>query len=160
METTETATTFGEEVKAASSFVDDYMRGGRRTGILCNNPCCRWHTEHRGGSFTYSMERKMLLCEDCISAPAVPMGCEDRWNFTTTHFNGQRIEVKGINHLRQLEKQFGVSSHAANYDKSNWDTPPSVRPQPMHPELERMLGKAKEMGNQDRGHRVSGGWNR
>ena len=101
----------------------------------------------------------MMLCEDCFNAPPIPMSCEDRWNFTTTHFNGERIEVKGLNHLRQLEKQFGVSSHAANYDKSNWDTPPSVRPQPMNPELERMLGKAREMGGGGRSE-VSGGWER
>jgi hypothetical protein len=149
-------TSFGEEVKAASSFVDDYMTGGRRHGVLCGNPDCRWHKEARGGTFTYSQERKLMLCKDCFGAPPIPMGCEDRWNFTTTHFNGQPIEVKGIRHLDQLCKQFGVSNHAREYDHSNWNTPPSVRPQETNRELDRMLGKAREMGQRDRGHRVSG----
>lgn len=156
----EQLTTFGEEVKAASSFVDDYMRGGRRRGVLCANPNCRWHTEVKGGAFNYSPEQKGFFCEDCFWVAPLDPDCKDRWHFTTTHFNGQPIEVKGAAHLRQLEKQFGVSSHAYNHDSRNWDTPPSVRPQPMNPELQRFLGKAAEMGQRDRGSRVSGSWER
>ncbi len=152
----EPLTAFGEEVKAATSFVDEYMRGGRRTGVLCANPDCRWSKEVKGGSFQYSAERRGFFCEDCFWVRPIDPDCKDRWHFTTTHFNGQPIEVKGAAHLRQLEKQFGVSNHAFNYDRSNWDSPPSVRPQPMNPELERFLGKAREMGQCDRGSRVSG----
>ena len=153
-------TSFGEEVKAANSFVDDYMKGGRRRGVLCANPDCRWHKEVRGGAFQYSAERHGFFCEDCFFVKPLLDDCKNLWEFDTTHFNGERIHVKDRNHLDLLCKQFGVSNHARENDRSNWDTPPSVRPQPMNPELSRMLGKASEMGQRDRGSRVSGGWER
>ena len=102
----------------------------------CANSACIKHTEYRGGEFVYSAEHKAFFCKDCFkSAPAVLPMCRDRWNFTTTHFNGQPIRVHGQAHLRQLEKQYGVSSHALNYDSRNWDTPPPVRPHPVDREL-------------------------
>ena len=154
-------TTFGEEVKAAVDFREDYMRGGRRTGVLCANPDCRWSKEVKGGSFRYSAERRGIYCDDCFSAPpAVLNPGKDLWTFTTTHLNGERVEVKGLAHLRQLEKQHGVSNQALNNDQAHWDIPPSVRSEPMHPELERFLGKGREMGQRDKGSRVAGGWQR
>lgn len=125
----------------------------------CADPGCRWHTEVKGGHFNYSAERKGFYCDDCFNAaPPVLDGCKNLWDFTTTHFNGEKIHVTDGAHLDRLCKQFGVSNHAREHYKSNWDTPPSVRPQPMNPELARFLGKAQEMGQRDKGSRVSGGW--
>jgi len=155
-------TSFGEEVKSSEEvrLQEEAARDRLRCrGSYCANPDCRWNKELKGGKFIYSHRFKGFICEDCGFLP-VPSECKDLWNFTTTHFNGQPIEVKGLNHLRQLEKQFGVSNHAANYERRNWNTPPSVRPHPMNPELERMLGKAKEMGQMDRGSRVTGEFGR
>lgn len=104
-------------------------------GMYCMNPDCRWHTEKKGGSFTYSMERRGLICDECERFPSLPSDCKERWNFTTTHFNGRPIEVKGRAHLQQLEKQFGVSNHALNYDQRNWDSPPPVKPHSVDREL-------------------------
>ena len=107
--------------------------------IFCAEPGCRWHTEKKGGNFVYSLERRCFLCDDCFHHPPLPTTCKDLWNFTTTHFNGEPIEVKGIKHLRQLEQQYGCSSHAANYDQAHWDTPPPVKPFPMEPHLAEMI---------------------
>ena len=153
-------TSFGKEVKAAveENWLDKYREGGRRRGVLCANPDCRWHKEVKGGTFNYSDRYRGFVCYDCLHIP-LPSDCINRWEFDTTHFNGERIHVKDRNHLDLLCKQFGVSNHARENDRSNWDTPPSVRPQPMNPELERMLGKAREMGGGGRSE-VSGGWER
>jgi hypothetical protein len=159
MEQEQPLTAFGEEVKAASSFVDDYMRGGRRTGILCANEDCRWHKEVKGGTYTYSHRYSGFVCEDCLHIP-LPSSCKNLWEFDTTHFNGEKVHVKNLAHLDQLCRQYGVSNQARENYKSNWDCPPSVRPQETHPELERMLGKAREMGQCDKGSRVSGEWQR
>ena len=160
MEQEQALTAFGEEVKAAGSFVDDYMRGGRRTGVLCSNPDCRWSKEVKGGNFQYSAERRGFFCDDCFWVKPVLDGCKNLWEFDTTHFNGEKIHVKNLAHLDQLCRQYGVSNQARENYKSNWDCPPSVRPQPQNPELERMLGKAREMGQRDKGSRVSGDWQR
>jgi hypothetical protein len=153
-------TSFGEEVKAAveDSFVENYMKGGRRRGVLCANPDCRWHKEVKGGSFSYSAERHGFFCDDCFFVKPLLSDCKNLWEFDTTHFNGQKIHVRDRNHLDLLCKQFGVSNHAREFNRSNWDSPPSVRPQETNRELDRMLGKAREMGQRDRGHRVSGGF--
>jgi hypothetical protein len=104
--------------------------------IMCANESCPKHTEYSGGEFNYSVERRAFFCKDCFhSAPPILSDCADRWNFTTTHFNGERIEVRGKAHLQQLEKQFGVSNHALNYDHKNWNTPPPVKPHPVDREL-------------------------
>jgi hypothetical protein len=154
------STAFGEEVKAAIDFREEYMRGGRRRGVLCSNPDCRWNKEVKGGSFPYSHRFGGFVCQDCLHMRPVFNPGKNLWSFTTTHLNGERIEVKGLSHLRQLEKQFGVSNQALNNDQSHWDIPPSVRPEPMNPELARFLGKASEMGRMDKGSRVSGDWQR
>jgi hypothetical protein len=110
--------------------------------IRCANPNCAKHFERHGGEFVYSLERKAFFCKDCFHVPMVWNEGENRWHFTTTHFNGERIEVKSLAHLRSLEKQYGCSSHAANYDQKNWSTPPPVRPMPVDRELmDRMNGR-------------------
>lgn len=127
--------------------------------IYCSQEGCRWHTEVKGGHFHYSRERHGFYCDDCFGAPPLTLNdCADRWHFTTRHLNGHPIEVKSLNHLRLLEKQYGVSNQAANNMQAHWNDAPSVRPQPMNPELERFLGKAREMPQFGRSE-VRGGWN-
>lgn len=109
-------------------------------GMFCANSQCQKHTVKSGGRFIYSQERRDFFCEDCFHVPLVMNDCSNRWEFVTTHFNGQPIQVKGLNHLRQLEKEFGVSSHAANYEERNWSTPPPIKPMPLHPKLAELLG--------------------
>lgn len=108
--------------------------------LFCANEGCPKHLTKCGGAFIYSRERQAFFCKDCFqAAPPVLADCKDRWNFTTTHFTGQPIEVKGLNHLRQLEKQYGCSNHAANNMERNWSTPPPVRSIPLHPKLAEMI---------------------
>ena len=103
---------------------------------MCANQSCEKSRVYSGGVFNYSAERRAFFCQDCFhSAPLVLADCADRWNFATTHFNGQRIEVKGKAHLQRLEQEYGCSSHALNYDSKNWNTPPPVKPHPVDREL-------------------------
>lgn len=104
--------------------------------LYCANPDCPKHTVKSGGVFIYSREKRDFFCDDCFQVPIVHNDGENRWHFTTTHFDGNPIEVKGLGHLRQLEKNFGCSSHAANYDQKNWNTPPPVKPFPVDRELQ------------------------
>ena len=103
-----------------------------RKAIYCANEGCRWHTEKKGG--TFELHSGKMYCPDCVEV--MHMGehlsatCKELWDFTTTHFNGSPIHVRSLGHLRQLEKQFGVSSHAANYEQRNWNTPPPEKRAP------------------------------
>lgn len=123
---------------------------------MCANPRCPKHTTYSGGEFIYSNERKDFFCKECFSVPAILNGCKNLWEFDTTHFNGEKIHVRDARHLQELEKQYGVSNQAFHNDQAHWDIMPSVREQPMNPELARFLGKASEMGRMDKGSRVSG----
>ena len=95
---------------------------------VCANPECVKHTDRRGGVFTLADGK--WWCQECLRFRAVFNDGASLFSFTTTHFNGKPVEVKGLNHLRQLEKQYGVSNHAANYETKNWDTPPPVKQAP------------------------------
>lgn len=49
--------------------------------------------------------------------------------FTSDHISskaGHPVEVNSLHHLRQLEKQYGVSSVAFNTDSANFNAPPST----------------------------------
>lgn len=113
--------------------------------IYCGNPDCRWHTEVKGGSFTYSAERRAFFCEDCFYWRPQLNDCKNLWDFTTTHFNGEKIHVRDGAHLDQLCKQFGVSNQARENMERNWDRAPERRPEPMNPELARLVAKGNEM---------------
>ena len=126
--------------------------------LRCATEGCPKNLEHRGGHFIYSREDRCFYCEDCFSIPKIMNDCAELYNFTTTHLNGEKIHVQGKQHLMRLERQYGVSHQQLNNMERNWDQPSSHRPEPMHPELERLMGKAREMGHEPRG-RVSGGWN-
>ena len=93
--------------------------------MFCSNPECQWSKEEKGGRFLFSMVDKNWYCEECYQAPRMQDNCNSQFHFTTTHFNGKPIEVKGIRHLQKLEKEFGVSNHDLNYDRM--DTPPPMR---------------------------------
>jgi hypothetical protein len=109
--------------------------------IYCGNQACRWSRERRGGTFE---EREgVLLCADCIESRRTGevkgFTCSPLWDFTTTHFNGEPIHVQGLKHLRQLEQQYGCSSHAANFMQKDWNTPPPVRTRPEGGQLHDMV---------------------
>lgn len=85
---------------------------------FCANTDCIRHTEHRGGKFRFINGKE--YCMDCSENQAVMNPGKELWSFTTTHFDGHPVKVKSLSHLRQLEKQYGCSNHAANYDQRNW----------------------------------------
>jgi hypothetical protein len=83
---------------------------------FCSNENCILHTRHTGGKFR--MIQGKWYCYDC--APEVMPGtARNLWDFTTTHFDGNRVHVKNLAHLRQLEKKFGVSNQLANNMERN-----------------------------------------
>lgn len=85
----------------------------------CVNPECPKHSQYRGGKFRLIGGK--WYCSDCAEwAGVLPNSGKNLWDFTTTHLTGQPIHVKSLNHLRQLEREHGVSSHAANYMERNW----------------------------------------
>jgi hypothetical protein len=94
----------------------------------CANSTCPKHTKYTGGRFVYSSEKRAFFCEDCFHVPMVLNSAKNLWEFTTTHFTGYPVHVKDLAHLRQLEKEHGCSSHAANNMESNWSVPPPVKP--------------------------------
>lgn len=108
-------------------------------GMYCANPNCQWNKEKKCGKFMYSSEDKQWYCVDCFRVPSSARNCNSQFHFTTTHFNGKPIEVKGIRHLQSLEKEFGVSSHALNFDEKNWSTPPPIKEREMPRELRELI---------------------
>jgi len=85
----------------------------------CSNPSCPKHTVHSGGKF--KLVNKQWFCSECAgNAGAIMNPGKNLFDFVTTHFDGTPVHVKGLGHLRQLEKKFGVSNHAANYDERHW----------------------------------------
>lgn len=88
--------------------------------MRCANQNCVKASEHRGGRFRFVGGK--WYCADCAEwAGGVIMNSgKNLWDFTTTHMTGQPIHVRSLAHLRQLEKQHGVSNFAANHDQRNW----------------------------------------
>ena len=105
----------------------------------CGNPDCPKHHTNCGGEFMYSREKRDWFCKDCFYVPAVLNPGKNLWEFTTSHFTGQPIQVKGLEHLRQLEKEYGCSNHVANNMEKNWSTPPPVRERALPRELAEMI---------------------
>ena len=93
-----------------------FLDGFQKTN--CANPECALHTETRGGKFR--MVDGRWFCERCAPGGVIMEPGKNRFDFVTTHFDGTPVHVKGLAHLRQLEKQYGVSNHAANYDEKHW----------------------------------------
>ena len=95
--------------------------------LHCSNPDCRWHTEVRGGTFHF--HNHQCLCSDCYFLRPVLNAGKNLWDFETTNLDpsGKRIKVSSVGQLRQLEKQHGVVSVAANMDQRHWNTAPQTR---------------------------------
>lgn len=84
----------------------------------CSNQHCVRNREHRGGR--YRLIGGKWYCHECGPEAVVANPGKNLWDFETTHFNGERTHVRSLNHLRQLEKKFGVSNHAANNYERSW----------------------------------------
>lgn len=97
----------------------------------CAMDGCTKHLERRGGGFVWSREKNALFCTDCFRAMngnnTVFNSGKNLWEFTTTHFNGERVHVRNLTHLRELEKRFGCSNWAANNMESRWNETPSQK---------------------------------
>lgn len=85
----------------------------------CADEDCVKHTEHRGGRFRYSVAEGKTYCEECFGLHMIHNDGKNLWDFTTTHFTGSPVHVKNLGHLRQLERQHGVSNQLANNYERN-----------------------------------------
>lgn len=98
--------------------------------MLCSNEKCRWSTEKRGGKFRYRGGKP--YCEECVPTDhyAGEPG-KNLWEFETMNISSKAnegpIRVQSLRHLRQLERQHGVVSVAANFDSSRWNDAPRGR---------------------------------
>jgi hypothetical protein len=94
--------------------------------IYCSNKDCRWHGERKGGRFYY--RSGMPYCDECVHAVYPGQPGKDLWQFETFNIAGEAnskpIQVQSLRHLRQLEKQHGVISVAANFSEKNWNEAP------------------------------------
>jgi hypothetical protein len=67
------------------------------------------------------------FCHQCVpEAKIISTTGKSRFPFTTMHLNHEKpekITVKSLRHLRQLENQYGVQSVAFNIDEKNWHRP-------------------------------------
>jgi len=86
--------------------------------MFCSNSECPKHTESSGGKF--SLVNGKWYCSECAGMAGCGSTAKNLWDFTTNHFTGHPVHVKSLAHLRQLEKQYGCSNHAANFDQRNW----------------------------------------
>lgn len=84
---------------------------------FCGNENCVAHTEDRGGRKVFNKADGKWYCDGCFTVATVAEPGRNLWDFTTTHFTGERTHVKSLGHLRQLEKQYGCSNQLAN----NWE---------------------------------------
>lgn len=87
--------------------------------LYCTNPECRWHNERKGGRFIHL--KSGPYCEDCAKIQWSGSPCKNLWEMTTSHITGSPVKINSLAQLRQLEKTYGVSSHAANMDARNWE---------------------------------------
>jgi hypothetical protein len=88
--------------------------------MRCSNQNCVKASEHRGGRF--KLVGTKWYCADCAewAGGAVMNAGKELYSFTTTALTGRPIEVKGKAHLRQLERQYGVSHQQLNNMEKNW----------------------------------------
>jgi hypothetical protein len=97
--------------------------------LYCDNEECRWHTERKGGKFHFRSGK--TYCDECVHTAYLGEPGKNLWDFTTMNIGSHKmtepIHVKSLAHLRQLERQHGVVSVAANYDSSRWNEPPRGR---------------------------------
>jgi hypothetical protein len=86
---------------------------------LCANVNCICHTEDRGGRKVFNKADGQWYCDGCFQVVTPGEPGKALWDFTTTHFDGNKVHVKSLAHLRQLEKKHGVSNQLANNYERN-----------------------------------------
>lgn len=90
--------------------------------MFCENESCKSHTVKTGGRFSYRGGK--WFCGECAANGFVPESAKNLWEFESMHIgnnpNQGPVRVTSLRHLRQLEKQHGVISVAANYDAARW----------------------------------------
>ena len=93
--------------------------------LFCANEQCKWHTERKGGRFRYRNGNP--YCDECVSEYQIGEPGKNLWSFQTLNIGSDPskgpIQVKSLRHLRQLEREHGVVSVAANFDSKHWDQP-------------------------------------
>ena len=83
----------------------------------CANQNCIKHTEDRGGKFRFV--RGEWWCDECAASVIVFNDGKNLWDFTTTHFTGERVHIRSRSHLDELCRKHGVSNFAReNYERS------------------------------------------
>ena len=91
--------------------------------LYCDNEECRWHTERKGGAFR--VRNGKTYCDECMASYVIAEPGKELWSFTTMNIGDtthqKPIRVNSLNHLRQLEREHGVISVAANFDQKHWD---------------------------------------
>lgn len=90
--------------------------------LYCGNPECKWHSEKKGGRFSHVLSGpdKGAYCEDCMKLRWAGNPGRNLWDFTTSNITGSPVHINSLGQLRQMEKQYGVSSVTANSDSKNW----------------------------------------
>jgi hypothetical protein len=71
-----------------------------------------------------------IVCRQCDRGKAPVLPGPSLFPFTTTNLAGRpgvEISVQSLRHLRKLETQFGVQSHAFNNEERHWNDPASKR---------------------------------
>jgi hypothetical protein len=90
--------------------------------MFCANEACKHHTVRVGGRFSYRGGK--WYCADCTANNVVAEPGKNLWEFESMNIgsdpNAGPVKVTSLRHLRQLEKQHGVISVAANYDSARW----------------------------------------
>ena len=117
----------------------------------CANPDCRWAKERKGGKFHFRDGK--WYCEDCVHLQYQLNPGRNLWDFETSHLSSDPskgpVHVKSLHHLRQLEKEHGVVSVAANYDSSAFERRPEpVSQRPAY--VEKALRAAAELRSDGR----------
>lgn len=117
----------------------------------CANTECRWSTERRGGVFHFRDGK--WYCEDCVHFRFELNPGKNLYEFETFNLgkspSEQPVQVKSLSHLRQLEKEHGVISVAANYDSKHFDHRPEA-PSQRPAYVERAMRAAAELRSEGR----------
>jgi hypothetical protein len=87
---------------------------------FCDNTQCPRHTEYSGGRFVFHQGDKKWYCAECTKIRAVMNPGKALWDYSTTHFDGQKRYIGSLANMRKLEQQFGVSNQAANFMEGSW----------------------------------------
>lgn len=78
--------------------------------------------KEKGGRFRLRADGKWIHVGRCGAVAAPRDGMHSNWPLTTGHLGGPNLPpmvIENLSQLRQAEKQYGCSSEAYNYDRSN-----------------------------------------